>query len=49
MERMIPPTPRQPSMITDYDLHLLGEGRHWQSYQKLGAHLDSVDGVAGSA
>jgi 1,4-alpha-glucan branching enzyme len=35
-------------MITDYDLHLLGEGRHWQSYQKLGAHLDSVDGMAGA-
>ena len=35
-------------MITDYDLHLLGEGRHWQSYQKLGAHLDTVDGGAGA-
>jgi len=34
-------------MITDYDLHLLGEGRHWQSYQKLGAHIVSIDGVAG--
>jgi 1,4-alpha-glucan branching enzyme len=34
-------------MITDYDLHLLGEGRHWQSYQKLGAHLVTQSGVAG--
>ena len=34
-------------MITDYDLHLLGEGRHWQSYQKLGAHLFTQSGVAG--
>jgi len=34
-------------MITDYDLHLLGEGRHWQSYQKLGAHLITQSGVAG--
>ena len=34
-------------MITDYDLHLLGEGRHWQSYQKLGAHIESPSGVAG--
>jgi 1,4-alpha-glucan branching enzyme len=34
-------------MITEYDLHLLGEGRHWQSYQKLGAHIVSIDGVAG--
>ena len=34
-------------MLTDYDLHLLGEGRHWKSYEKLGAQLHVVDGVAG--
>jgi len=34
-------------MLTDYDLHLIGEGRHWKSYQKLGAHLESVDGRPG--
>ncbi|MFM7249708.1 MAG: 1,4-alpha-glucan branching protein GlgB [Planctomycetaceae bacterium] len=34
-------------MITDYDLHLLGEGRHWQSYQKLGAHPCTDGGAAG--
>jgi 1,4-alpha-glucan branching enzyme len=34
-------------MLTDYDLHLLGEGHHWKSYEKLGAHLHVVDGVAG--
>ena len=34
-------------MLTDYDLHLLGEGRHWRSYEKLGAHLHAHDGVAG--
>jgi len=34
-------------MITDYDLHLLGEGRHWQSYRKLGAHPVAREGVAG--
>jgi 1,4-alpha-glucan branching enzyme len=34
-------------MLTDYDLHLLGEGRHWRSYEKLGAHLHVVDGVSG--
>jgi 1,4-alpha-glucan branching enzyme len=34
-------------MLTDYDLHLLGEGRHWQSYDKLGAHLHVLDGAAG--
>ncbi|NDH95317.1 MAG: 1,4-alpha-glucan branching enzyme, partial [Planctomycetia bacterium] len=36
-----------PTMLTDYDLHLLGEGRHWKSYEKLGAQLREVDGVAG--
>ena len=36
-----------PPLLTDYDLHLLGEGRHWRSYEKLGAHLRTVDGVAG--
>jgi 1,4-alpha-glucan branching enzyme len=34
-------------MLTDFDFHLLGEGRHWKSYEKLGAQLRSVDGVAG--
>jgi 1,4-alpha-glucan branching enzyme len=34
-------------MLTDYDLHLLGEGRHWLSYEKLGAHLHVVDGAPG--
>ena len=34
-------------MLTDYDLHLLGEGRHWKSYEKLGAQLETHDGVAG--
>ena len=36
-----------PTMLTDYDLHLLGEGRHWKSYEKLGAQLHVADGVAG--
>jgi len=34
-------------MLTDYDLHLLGEGRHWKSYERLGAQLHVADGVAG--
>jgi 1,4-alpha-glucan branching enzyme len=36
-----------PTMLTDYDLHLLSEGRHWKSYQKLGAQIRSIDGVNG--
>ena len=31
-------------MLTDYDLHLLAEGRHWRSYEKLGAHRIELDG-----
>jgi len=34
-------------MLTEYDLYLLGEGTHWRSYERLGAHLRTVDGVAG--
>ena len=34
-------------MLTDYDFHLLGEGRHWTSFEKLGAHLEEHDGVRG--
>jgi 1,4-alpha-glucan branching enzyme len=34
-------------MLTDYDLHLLGEGRHWKSYEKLGAQLHAKDGIPG--
>jgi 1,4-alpha-glucan branching enzyme len=35
-------------MLSDFDLHLIGEGRHWKSYEKLGAQLEVVDGVAGT-
>lgn len=34
-------------MLTDYDLHLLGEGKHWKSYEKLGAQLCTLDGEQG--
>ena len=36
-----------PPLLTDYDLHLLNEGKHWQSYQRLGAQLRTIDGVPG--
>ena len=35
------------SLLSDYDLYLLGEGTHWQSYEKLGAQVRTVDGVRG--
>ncbi|MFM7035385.1 MAG: 1,4-alpha-glucan branching protein GlgB [Planctomycetia bacterium] len=34
-------------MLSEYDFHLLGEGRHWKSYEKLGAQLHAVGGVSG--
>ncbi|WP_435016999.1 1,4-alpha-glucan branching protein GlgB [Tundrisphaera sp. TA3] len=45
-------TTRKPSSsatdIGDFDLHLLAEGNHWRSYDKLGAHLVERDGVSGT-
>ena len=32
-------------VITDYDLYLFGEGNHTRIYDKLGAHLLTVDGT----
>ncbi|MCH2595668.1 MAG: 1,4-alpha-glucan branching protein GlgB [Pirellulales bacterium] len=34
-------------LLTEYDLHLLGEGQHWNSYEKLGAHRREINGVRG--
>ena len=35
------------SLFTEYDFHLFGEGRHEKIYERLGAQLRTVDGVAG--
>jgi 1,4-alpha-glucan branching enzyme len=40
---------RFPPVLSEFDLHLLSEGRHLRLYDKLGAHptvMDGVDGVA---
>ncbi len=34
-------------VLTDFDLHLLGEGTHHRAYQKLGAHRISVGATIG--
>ena len=34
--------------LTEFDLHLFGEGNHHHVYLKLGAHPQTVDGVAGT-
>ena len=36
-------------LLGEVDLHLFSEGQHWQLYEKLGAHLREVDGVAGTS
>ena len=36
-----------PPLLSEFDLHLLSEGRHWNSYSKLGAQLRVVDRVEG--
>ena len=40
--------PMSTSFLTDYDLYLLREGTHLRAWERLGAHLRSVDGVAGT-
>ncbi|MCL4249874.1 MAG: 1,4-alpha-glucan branching protein GlgB [Anaerolineae bacterium] len=37
-----------PPQLTEYDLYLLGEGKHLYSYEKLGAHIREIDGVTGT-
>ncbi len=33
--------------LGDMDLHLVGEGRHYNLHERLGAHLRTIDGVDG--
>ncbi len=33
--------------LTDFDLHLFGEGNHFRVFEKLGAHFRVIDGVGG--
>lgn len=35
--------------LSDFDLHLLGQGEHLESYKVLGAHLKEVAGISGTA
>jgi 1,4-alpha-glucan branching enzyme len=36
-----------PPLLTDFDLHLIGEGTHYLKYEKMGAHPAVINGVAG--
>jgi len=33
--------------ISEFDLHLFSEGKHWHAYRILGAHAHQVDGIDG--
>ena len=36
-----------PPVLTEFDLHLFGEGTHYEQYKKLGAHVREIAGVCG--
>ncbi|HEY7022860.1 MAG TPA: 1,4-alpha-glucan branching protein GlgB [Ktedonobacterales bacterium] len=48
IERVVDPY-ALPALFSDFDLYLIGEGRHLDLYERLGAHLRTVDGVSGVA
>ena len=35
-------------VISDFDLHLFNEGNNYKLYEKMGAHLMSIDGIEGT-
>jgi 1,4-alpha-glucan branching enzyme len=39
--------PAEPSVFSEFDLYLFGQGKHYRIYEKMGAHLREIDGVAG--
>ncbi|TMC22911.1 MAG: 1,4-alpha-glucan branching protein GlgB [Chloroflexi bacterium] len=36
-----------PSIFSDFDLYLFGQGKHYHIYDKMGAHPRTVDGIGG--
>jgi len=38
---------RFPPLLSDFDLHLIGEGTHYKKYEKLGSHIREIDSVKG--
>ena len=45
----MPLTQSQAFLLTSEDLHLFNEGTHYRIYEKLGAHLTTVDGESGTS
>ena len=48
VERPIPASRSEVSLLSPQDLYLFNEGRHYRSYSKLGAHLVDADGERGA-
>lgn len=36
-----------PEQLSEFDLHLFAEGKHWHIYRILGAHCHSIDNIKG--
>jgi len=36
------------AQLSDFDLHLFSEGKHWHAYRFLGGHLHSIEGIHGA-
>ena len=36
-----------PPQLSNFDMHLFSEGKHWHTYRFLGAHVHEVNGVGG--
>ena len=34
-------------VLTDFDIHLIGEGSHYKTYEKLGSHVMEINGIRG--
>ena len=34
-------------VLTEFDLHLIGEGSHYKKYEKLGSHVREIEGTRG--
>ncbi|EFH80361.1 1,4-alpha-glucan branching protein GlgB [Ktedonobacter racemifer] len=43
----IKPMPDAPSLFSDFDLYLFGQGKDYRIYEKMGAHPRTVNGVTG--
>lgn len=46
-DALTPSTQDVPSIFSDFDLYLFGQGKHYHIYEKMGAHPRTVEGVEG--